>query len=69
MAQKPLLFFPTKGTASRSSLDGGVHKSDLKFPSPTRQGERLTPKFQQLSDAIHNKRIEVQQTPTGVDPE
>lgn len=67
MVQKPLLFFPTKEIASRSDLNGRGGKYNA--PSPARQGERLSPKFQQLFDTLNKKKIEVQQVPTGTDPE
>jgi hypothetical protein len=67
MAQKPLLFFPSREQASRSKLNGFGGKYHI--PSPERQGERLTPKFQYLFDALEQRRIEIQQTPAGIDPE
>lgn len=67
MERKPLLFFPGKETASRSKLNGGG--GNYAIPSPAKQGERLTPKFQQLFDTLEQKRVEIQQTPTGTDPE
>ncbi len=67
MASRPLLLFPTPETASRSKLGSGrgrYHK-----PSYGRQSERLSPVFRQLQTAFDTRRVEVQQTTAGVDPE
>ncbi len=67
MTQRPLLFFPSKERASRSPLTGGG--DNLSLPSPRRQGERLTPKFEALFNTLEEKRIHLQQTATGTDPQ
>lgn len=67
MTQHPLLFFPTKENATRSKLQGRA--TELFLPSYKRQGDRLTPKFQALVDALQQKRINLQQTAAGIDPE
>lgn len=67
MVQRPLLFFPSKEIATRSKLGGGGGK----FSSPTasRQGERLSPKFEVLSNILNAQQAIVQQSSTGIDPE
>ena len=67
MAQKPLLFFPSKEVANRSKLSSG--RGNYFTPSSTRQGQRLSPAFQQLFDNLDAQRIAVQQSTTGIDPE
>lgn len=67
MAQKPLLFFPDKEVANRSKLGG--FSGNYSTPSSTRQGQRLSPQFQQLFASLNAQRIEVQQSTTGLDPE
>jgi hypothetical protein len=67
MTQRPLLFFPSKEIATRSKLGGGGGK--FSSPSATRQGERLSPKFEDLFNALNAQRAQVQQSTTGIDPE
>lgn len=67
MANRPLLLFPSPELASKSSLPHGGGK--FHKPSPTRQGERLFPVFTQLQMAFNARRVEVQQTMVGIDPE
>ena len=67
MAQKPLLFFPSKEIANRSKLNPG--RGNYSTPSSTRQGQRLSPTFQQLFDNLDSQRVAVQQSTTGIDPE
>jgi len=67
MSQKPLLFFPSKEIANRSKLSGGP--GNYNIPSSARQGQRLSPQFRQLFDSINARRITVQQSTTGIDPE
>lgn len=67
MAEKPLLFFPNKDIANRTKLGGGGRR--FSTPSSARQGERLSPQFNQLFNSLVAQRIVVQQSNTGVDPE
>lgn len=68
MKHYPLLSFPSKAISKRSkkSSSGG---DKFKTPSPAMQDIRLSPKFQELHDALQAKRIEVQESTDGIDPE
>ena len=39
------------------------------MPGAGRQGERITPQFQRLQEAMENKRVTLQDTPLGIQPE
>jgi len=67
MPEHPLLLFPSPETASRSPLGGG--SPNFRLPSPQRQWDRLSPAFDQLQQAFHSRRIGLQQTASGIDPE
>ena len=63
----PLLLFPQPVKASRHTLGGGpisFHK-----PSPTRQVERLGPKFDALVQAFEAGQPELRNDPGGVEIE
>lgn len=67
MPERPLLLFPTPQVADRTKLPpprGHVHK-----PNVFRQGQRLSPLFNQLQTAFDARRVEIQQNTTGIDPE
>ena len=67
MPDRPLLLFPMPETADRSKGHGfptHVHR-----PSHARQGQRLSPIFAQLQREFIARRVELQQTAAGVDPE
>lgn len=67
MAERPLLFFPAPELADRTKKApprDHVHK-----PDRVRQGQRLSPIFNQLQAAIDSRRLEIQQNPAGIDPE
>ena len=67
MPERPLLLFPTPQPADRTKQKpqfGRVHK-----PNVTRQGQRLSPMFNQLQAAFEARRVEIQQNPAGIDPE
>ena len=67
MPDRPLLLFPTPETADRTKgrgFPGKVHR-----PTHNRQGQRLSPIFTQLQTAFNARRVELQQTTAGVDPE
>lgn len=67
MAQRPLLFFPNAEVATRSKLGSGGGK--FSYPSTERQGERLSPKFEALSNVLDAQRATIQQSTVGIDPE
>ena len=67
MPERPLLLFPTPQPADRTKQKpqfGRVHK-----PNVTRQGQRLSPMFNQLQAAFEARRVEIQQNTAGIDPE
>ncbi|MCK5655186.1 MAG: S8 family peptidase [Candidatus Aureabacteria bacterium] len=67
MVARPLLIFPAPELASKSKLGGGPGK--IHRPTHTRQGQRLSPLFAQLQQAVDNRRLEIQRTMAGIDPE
>lgn len=67
MPERPLLVFPEPQSASRSNPGGGG--GSAKCPPHGRQGERLAPKFDNLQRFTEARRIEVQQSLVGVDPD
>ncbi|NQV34706.1 MAG: S8 family peptidase [Phycisphaeraceae bacterium] len=67
MPERPLLLFPTPQPADRTKhkpFFGRVHKPDV-----SRQGQRLSPMFNQLQAAFNARRAEIQQNTAGIDPE
>ncbi|MGE4157856.1 MAG: S8 family peptidase [Planctomycetota bacterium] len=67
MPDRPLLLFPTPEVAERAKLPpspGRIHR-----PSHRRQGQRLSPIFSRLQTEFEARRIELQQTAAGADPE
>ena len=67
MPERPLLLFPTPQPADRTKQKpqfGRVHK-----PNVTRQGQRLSPMFNQLQAAFEARRVEIQLNTAGIDPE
>ena len=67
MPERPLLLFPTPQLADRTKQSpqfGRVHK-----PTVTRQGQRLSPIFNQLQTAFEARKVEIQQNTAGIDPE
>lgn len=67
MAERPLLIFPAPELASRSKLGSGRRK--IHGPTHPRQGQRLSPLFTQLQRTFDNRRVEIQRTMVGIDPE
>lgn len=64
MPERPLLLFPTPQPADRTKQKpqfGRVHK-----PNVTRQGQRLSPMFNQLQAAFEARRVEIQQNTQAV---
>lgn len=67
MPERPLLVFPEPDEAPRSkgrSFPGRVHR-----PTHGRQGQRLSPRLDQLQQTFEARRLEIQQTTAGIDPE
>ncbi len=67
MPERPLLLFPEPQPADRTKKPpqfGRIHK-----PNVARQGQRLSPLFNQLQEAFDARRVEIQQNTAGVDPE
>lgn len=67
MPERPLLLFPTPDTADRSKGHGFPNR--VHRPSHGRQGQRLSPMFTQLQTEFDARRVELQQTAAGADPE
>ncbi len=67
MPEHPLLLFPTPEIANRSKGPG--FPSQVHKPSHSRQGQRLSPMFSLLQTEFNARRVELQQTASGVDPE
>ena len=66
-AERPLFLFPTPQPVERTKQPpqfGRVHK-----PNVERQGQRLSPMFNQLQTAFDARRVEIQQNTAGIDPE
>lgn len=67
MPERPLLIFPTPqpvDRAKRKSFPVLPH-----VPSVSRQGQRLAPRFRELQEAFDARRVEIQQSSTGIEPE
>ena len=67
MAEYPLLLFPEPAHIERARRYGGG--SGIRPPDVRRQAERLTPQFEQLQDALEQKRLALQNNPVGIRPE
>jgi hypothetical protein len=67
MADYPLLFFPEPQGLNRVGRPFPPPK--IHYPSSQRQAERLSPLFDSLKRAFEARRMEIQQTPEGIDPE
>ena len=67
MPERPLLLFPTPESAGRTKLP--PPRSHVHKPNLTRQGQRLSPMFNQLQVAFEARRVEIQQDMAGIDPE
>lgn len=68
MTRLPILFFPNPTEAARGVPDGGGG-GKLHQPSVGRQSQRLGPVLADLQQAFDERRVELQATPEGVDPE
>lgn len=67
MPDLPLLLFPTPEIADRSKRRG--FHTHLHRPSHDRQGQRLAPIFTHLQTEFNARRMELQRTAAGADPE
>lgn len=67
MPERPLLLFPAPETADRTK--GSEFPVRVHRPSHDRQGQRLSPLFTQLQTEFNARRVELQQTAAGADPE
>jgi hypothetical protein len=67
MTERPLLWFPQPEPASRSALQGGG--GNLNKPNHQVQGERVGIKLTELQRAFEARRIELQNSAAGLDPE
>ena len=67
MPNRPLLLFPVPEASSRARKSGGP--GSVHFPSIERQGQRLSPLFARLQKAFNARRVEIQQSMAGVEPE
>ena len=64
----PLLEFP-EPIASRRSRRGGFGGGGLRRPESREQAERLAPQFRRLQEAMENKRLNLQTSTHGLEPE
>jgi hypothetical protein len=69
MTQRPLLFFPKAGDATRTKKKPNFFGGKLHYPSTERQGERLSPRFETLSNVLNAQIATIQQSTVGIDPE
>ena len=63
----PLLVFPAPVVAERARRSSGVGRPIL--PEAGRQGERLAPQFHRLEQALANRRMALQGSSLGIEPE
>ncbi len=63
----PILVFPKPARADREKRFGGGEEP--RHPVAKRQGKRLTPQFQRLQGALENRRIALQDSSLGIEPE
>ncbi|MCA9008493.1 MAG: S8 family peptidase, partial [Planctomycetaceae bacterium] len=68
MARLPLLFFPQPGQASKNNLKSAPITRPH-TPGADRQAERLAPKLTALEKSFEDRRLELQSSPDGIDPE
>ena len=63
----PILVFPRPARADREALSG--LPGNPSRPGAGRQGKRLAPQFQRLQDALERRRIALQDSSLGIEPE
>lgn len=67
MSDRPLILFPIPEQANREKIKPQFRR--ITFPSYDRQFERLEPSFTVLKSAFEQKKLKVQQSTVGIDPE
>ena len=67
MAELPLLIFPEPTHAERTKRQG--FGSSVRRPAAGHQAQRLAPQFQQLERAMEGRRLLLQDSPLGIQPE
>lgn len=67
MRRYPLLAFPDKAVTNRSKKSG--FRNSFRTPTPEVQGRRLNRKFTELHKTLLSKKIEIQDSPEGLEPE
>lgn len=65
--QLPLLLFPTPSRTDRETRNSYIPQ--IKYPSATRQGQRLGPKFTALQNSFVSQRLQLQGATPQDDPE
>ncbi|HOM24498.1 MAG TPA: S8 family peptidase [Termitinemataceae bacterium] len=68
MSKLPLLFFPTPQLADRTKKKWNF-RNNIHKPDTTRQIQRLSPMFEQLRTAFEARKVEIQQSTAGIEPE
>ncbi len=63
----PILVFPVPALAERAKRFGGGGRPNR--PGARRQGDRLAPHFRRLEEALANRRLALQGSSLGIDPE
>lgn len=63
----PLLIFPEPQTLNR--IGRPIPPRKIHYPSHERQAERLSPLFRTLKESFDARKVEIQQTPEGINPE
>ena len=63
----PILVFPAPALAERARRFGGGGRPNR--PGARRQGERLAPQFRRLEEALANRRLALQGSSLGIEPE
>ena len=63
----PILVFPAPALAERARRYGGGGRP--RRPGAARQGERLAPQFRRLEEALANRRVALQGSSLGIEPE
>ncbi len=63
----PILVFPAPALAERARRFGGGQRP--RRPGARRQGERLAPQFERLQDALRSRRLSLQGSSLGIEPE
>ncbi len=67
MPERPLILFPTPEISTRTKMKG--FRTTVHRPTHNRQGQRLSPIFTQLQAEVTARRLELQATAAGADPE